>query len=375
MYTDFEPDKRYQLADWRIRPLPQEMLHYARSDTHYLLSIYDHLRLALEQKLVSSGSPLDASSPSPVVEVFNRSIGVSQTTFSIPPFDHETGHFETGYLIPLGKSGQIKAYSTALAVPTLPIKTGWGPGEVRFEVLRNLVRWREGVARREDESTRFVMSLNGVLQVVEGVKRIVSENGGAKELIRVLGMSRGGVSELVRKRKEEIVELLRKTVEEVEGKMLGGEDVQMGDSTSTTTMGVMTGLAAFEPSVKPVQGLWESDEMAPIASSSSSSSSLSTSKSSFFGTATTARPSSTPPFTTSSSSFFGPASSSSAKKSGKNGKGKGKEVERSLISELERSEAVRKVHESLVLGGGLAKVSSILRSSVNLAEVTHRLPR
>lgn len=36
-------DKRYQTADWRERPLSTEMLHYARLDTHYLLSIYDSM--------------------------------------------------------------------------------------------------------------------------------------------------------------------------------------------------------------------------------------------------------------------------------------------------------------------------------------------
>ncbi|XP_065904927.1 exosome complex component 10-like isoform X1 [Dysidea avara] len=41
---DVDADKRYQLADWRIRPLPEEMLHYAREDTHYLLYIYDRMR-------------------------------------------------------------------------------------------------------------------------------------------------------------------------------------------------------------------------------------------------------------------------------------------------------------------------------------------
>jgi exosome complex exonuclease RRP6 len=38
-----EVDKKYQLADWRLRPLPAEMLKYARQDTHYLLYIYDCL--------------------------------------------------------------------------------------------------------------------------------------------------------------------------------------------------------------------------------------------------------------------------------------------------------------------------------------------
>lgn len=46
-YTGFEADKRFQLADWRIRPLPGEMLFYARSDTHSLLYVYDRLRAEL----------------------------------------------------------------------------------------------------------------------------------------------------------------------------------------------------------------------------------------------------------------------------------------------------------------------------------------
>ncbi|KAJ3516384.1 hypothetical protein NMY22_g14225 [Coprinellus aureogranulatus] len=36
LYADYSPDKQYQLADWRIRPLPEAMLHYAQSDTHWL---------------------------------------------------------------------------------------------------------------------------------------------------------------------------------------------------------------------------------------------------------------------------------------------------------------------------------------------------
>lgn len=40
-----QADKRFQLADWRVRPLTSEMLHYARCDTHYLLYCYDRLRV------------------------------------------------------------------------------------------------------------------------------------------------------------------------------------------------------------------------------------------------------------------------------------------------------------------------------------------
>jgi hypothetical protein len=38
---------RYQLADWRVRPLPDDMLHYARADTHFLLAAADALRAEL----------------------------------------------------------------------------------------------------------------------------------------------------------------------------------------------------------------------------------------------------------------------------------------------------------------------------------------
>jgi len=332
------------------------MLHYARSDTHYLLSIYDHLRLALSSKTLSipSSSEDDSSALSPLEEVFNRSIQVSSTVFALPPYDHETGHFESGFLIPLSKSGQLKSYSTALAVPTLPIKTGWGPGEVRLEVLRDLMKWRESAARKEDESTRYVMGIQGVLQVVEQCKRI--QVGGSAELVRVLGGTRGGVSEVVRKNKEELVNIITKTIERVEGLRQEGEDHEMmGESNLGVPANLNDGFPAFEPAVKPIQGLWDQSGAAPVASTSTSS---------FFGSRSAGSSSQGVPSSSTSvastSSFFGSQSTSTKAKTktatttkGKNVKGK--QVARS--TEEERLAAVRKVHESLVLGGGLARVS------------------
>ncbi|KXS14398.1 hypothetical protein M427DRAFT_99672, partial [Gonapodya prolifera JEL478] len=46
-FCDFEPDKKWQLADWRMRPLLPEMMDYARADTHYLIMIYHQLRSLL----------------------------------------------------------------------------------------------------------------------------------------------------------------------------------------------------------------------------------------------------------------------------------------------------------------------------------------
>ena len=40
-YCSLEVDKQFQLADWRIRPLPAEMIYYARQDTRYLIYLYN----------------------------------------------------------------------------------------------------------------------------------------------------------------------------------------------------------------------------------------------------------------------------------------------------------------------------------------------
>lgn len=49
-YCNEDSDKKYQLADWRLRPLTEDMINYARADTHYLLYIYDCMRNELIEK-------------------------------------------------------------------------------------------------------------------------------------------------------------------------------------------------------------------------------------------------------------------------------------------------------------------------------------
>lgn len=47
-YLNISLDKVYQIADWRIRPLPPPMLKYAREDAHYLLKLYTMLRAQMD---------------------------------------------------------------------------------------------------------------------------------------------------------------------------------------------------------------------------------------------------------------------------------------------------------------------------------------
>lgn len=52
--------RKYQMSDWRVRPLESGQLLYARSDTHYLLAVYDALRceLALKGQEVRTLTPV-----------------------------------------------------------------------------------------------------------------------------------------------------------------------------------------------------------------------------------------------------------------------------------------------------------------------------
>lgn len=49
MYFGTQVDKRYQRANWALRPLPPEQLRYAQQDTYYLLALRDILWKQLEE--------------------------------------------------------------------------------------------------------------------------------------------------------------------------------------------------------------------------------------------------------------------------------------------------------------------------------------
>lgn len=50
LYLGISLEKVFQLADWRIRPLPPPMLKYAREDAHYLLRLYTVLLSHMDEE-------------------------------------------------------------------------------------------------------------------------------------------------------------------------------------------------------------------------------------------------------------------------------------------------------------------------------------
>ncbi|GFS15362.1 exosome component 10, partial [Elysia marginata] len=137
-YCQVEADKQFQLADWRIRPLPQELINYAREDTHFLLYIYDMMRNQLLDRGNSTGNLLTS--------VYERSKAVAAKVFQKPVF---TSH---DYLELYKKSKKVF-------------------NNQQLSALKDLYSWRDGMARAEDESLGYVLPNHMLLQIAEILPR------------------------------------------------------------------------------------------------------------------------------------------------------------------------------------------------------------
>ena len=124
--------KKFQLADWRIRPLPQDMLEYARSDTHYLLYIYDRMHNELLERGNVNNSLLKST--------LNNSRELCKRVYIKDMFQ------------PTLDSIQIKC-------------TGFNAQQ--NSVLAALFEWRDFFARQEDESIRYILPNHMLIRIAE----------------------------------------------------------------------------------------------------------------------------------------------------------------------------------------------------------------
>ncbi|NWW48453.1 EXOSX protein, partial [Pedionomus torquatus] len=134
LYCNVDADKQYQLADWRIRPLPEEMIRYAREDTHYLLYIYDKVREALWER--------GNEQPTQLQVVWQRSRDICLKKYIKPLFSDES------YLELYRR--QKKHLNTQ-----------------QLAAFRLLFAWRDKMARQEDESTGYVLPNHMLMKIAE----------------------------------------------------------------------------------------------------------------------------------------------------------------------------------------------------------------
>ncbi|CAN1765269.1 Protein RRP6-like 2 [Linum perenne] len=130
-------NKEYQNADWRLRPLPVEMVRYAREDTHYLLYIYDLMRGLLHSL------PKEAeSSDTPLEEVYKRSYEICMQLYEKDLFT------ENSYLHMYG-------------LPSANFDNQ------QLAIVAGLYEWRDVVARTEDESTGYILPNKVLLEIAK----------------------------------------------------------------------------------------------------------------------------------------------------------------------------------------------------------------
>ncbi|KAL2854343.1 ribonuclease H-like domain-containing protein [Aspergillus pseudoustus] len=139
-FVHFEADKKYQMADWRIRPLPSGMFDYARSDTHYLLYIYDNIR----NELVENSTPEENL----VDDVQERSKTEALQRYERPIYDAATGQGAGGW------------YDLMVRNPAVFSKE-------QFAVFRAVHGWRDQVAREEDEGVQCVFPKHVLFRVAQ----------------------------------------------------------------------------------------------------------------------------------------------------------------------------------------------------------------
>lgn len=174
-FIDFDADKKYQLADWRIRPIPDEMFFYARADTHYLLYIYDNMRNELIEK-----SNLDIPDENKLEVVLQKSKETSLIRFERQVYNEDTGKGPGGWY-------QLLAKTPALF------------NNEQFEVFRSIHSWRDRIAREDDDSTNFVMPNHVIFNIAKLMPM---------DMVALLGIAHP-ISHSVKSRTGELLEIIK----------------------------------------------------------------------------------------------------------------------------------------------------------------------
>ena len=137
-------DKKHQRADWSLRPLPPGMLDYAAQDTKHLLDLRDELRSRLEK--------------------------LGRIAWAEEEFARLEG---------------TKWEQDDASLSFLRIKGARDLTRRELALLRELVPWRDSVAREVDRATFRVMGNEVLLEIARTAPKSV------KELSTLKGMPRG----------------------------------------------------------------------------------------------------------------------------------------------------------------------------------------
>jgi len=143
-FFEVKLDKKHQRADWSLRPLPQGMLDYAAQDTKYLLDLRDQLKARLEK--------------------------LGRWEWAREEFERLEG---------------TKWEDDDSSLSFLRIKGARDLSRRELALLRELVPWRDSIAKELDRATFRVMGNEVLLEIARTAPR------SARELSTLKGMPRG----------------------------------------------------------------------------------------------------------------------------------------------------------------------------------------
>lgn len=214
-FEDFQAEKQYQLADWRLRPLLPGMMEYARSDTHYLLHIYDCMRNDLVRR------SKDTEGQHLVDYVLERSKEEALQRFQRTNFDPVTGKGPGGWFDMLLRSSVLLS-------------------KEQFAVFKAVHQWRDHIARTEDEGAPLVLARHALFRIAQTMPL---------DAVSLLHTA-APVSHVIRGRALELVEVIkqaklagangpemRDVLHPVEHEVTSEEVAQEGDLTTEATNG------------------------------------------------------------------------------------------------------------------------------------------
>ena len=247
-FIDFDAQKQYQTADWRIRPLPQEMFEYARSDTHFLLYIYDNMRNELIQR---SDFTVPNHEKDKINDVLVKSMDTALQRYEHPIYDVQHG---------LGPSGWYKMLNRT---PALLSKQ-------QFAVFRAVHHWRDTVAREQDDSVHYVMANHNIFSIA---KEMPTEKPALFSVAQP-------TSQTVRLRADELLAIIRKardegvdgpdmmeTLKEIEVLIFGVQDTPYSRAIASRPAAVVAAASIAPPA--PVPNHIASGKAQPLRTDSS----------------------------------------------------------------------------------------------------------
>jgi exosome complex exonuclease RRP6 len=182
-FASFKTSKKYQLADWRIRPLTKQMRLYARADTHFLLYIFD----VLKNMLIESNK---------LTQVLYDSRNVALRRFEYSKFRPD--NLSNNSLI-------FTNFDTADSWRKLMYQ--YNIQTSKAKLVENLYNWRDEMAKSSDESSRYIMP-NQLLAALASIGPTSAE-----EILLVSSNSSTPITEFVRKNLKDVANLIKESLE------------------------------------------------------------------------------------------------------------------------------------------------------------------